>query len=222
MYTLEEFSKLTGLSKDTLRLYDNILQPLRTPGGHRRYTDEHLAKLYKLGIKQKEKKSVIVYARVSTKQQTKDLQRQVEALMTFANAKGLTVDEAIQDIGSSLNFNRQGFKKLLQTLLINKPDYLIIASKDRLARIGFDIIQNICDIIGTEILVMFDDALDPYDDTKQIVEELVHIVHYYAMKLYGKRSYQKVKQLEREVLKHVSCDSDQSERSEEAENQNMV
>ena len=217
MYTLEEFSKLTGLSKDTLRQYDKILQPYRTPGGHRRYTDEHLAKLYQLNMINKDHKiQAIVYARVSTKSQLKDLKRQVEALLSFASSKGIIVDEIIQDIGSSINFSRPGLEKLIRLLLMRKPEYLIVATRDRLTRIGFEIFDQICKTTGTKLLILYDDLqADDYDPVKKTVEELVHIVHLYAMKLYGQRSYKKIKQLENEVLKNVSGFDDSNQREEE-------
>jgi len=208
MYTLEEFAKLVGLSKDTIRLYDDVLQPLRTPGGHRRYTDEHLAKLYRLGLKKGEPTlEAVAYARVSSKAQQSDLQQQVEALLSFASARGIHVDEVIKDIGSSVNFKRSGLQKLVRLLVYQRPKYLLIATRDRLARIGYDVVAELCRTVGTEILVLYDDLeADNYDPVKQTVEELVHIVHYYAMRLYGQRSYKRVKQLEEDVLNAIGSD----------------
>ena len=61
--------------------------------------------------------------------------------------------------------------------------------------------------MGTEILVLYDDLeADNYDPVKQTVEELIHIVHYYAMRLYGQRSYKRVKQLEEDVLNAIGSD----------------
>jgi len=194
IYTLKEFAKLSGLSESTLREYDDLLKPLRTPGGHRRYTDEHLAKLYRLQLIEPKTKDTIVYARVSTKAQEKDLQRQVDALLTFCSSKGWKVDEIITDIGSSVNFKRSGLLKLLQLIVYQRPKRVVIATRDRLARIGFDLFETLCNLVGTELIVVYDDLnADNYDPIKQVTEELVHIIQLYAMKLYGMRSYHKIK-----------------------------
>ena len=39
--------------------------------------------------------------------------------------------------------------------------------------------------------------------TENFVEEFIHIVHYYAMKLYGARSYKKISELEKKALELV-------------------
>jgi predicted site-specific integrase-resolvase len=201
MYTLEEFSKLTGLAPVTLRKYDNLLKPLRTPGGHRRYTDEHLKKLYQLGKLQS--KFTVIYARVSTKSQKKHLDNQVQFCEKFCHQLGIPTDniKVITDIGSSVNFNRKGLNELLKLINYGLVDKVIVASKDRLTRIGFELIEKLCELNGVELIVI--SQIDNHDTTKDIVEELVHIVHYYAMKLYGSRSYKKISQLEKEVLKSI-------------------
>jgi len=207
VYTLDEFSELTGLSKDTLRKYDKLLQPLRTPGGHRRYTDEHFRKLYGLGlIKNKEAipLDTVIYARVSTKSQKQHLQRQVELLQDFCAKQGFKVDKVITDIGSAVNFQRKGLQELLRLLLANRFKRLVIFSRDRLARIGYDVFAELCRLTDTELIVFQD--TDVGDTAKDIVDELIHVVHYHAMRLYGARSYKRIKKLEEEVLTYVDAE----------------
>jgi len=45
-----------------------------------------------------------MYTRVSTSNQKDDLKNQVEFLKQYANAKGIIVDEIIEDYGSGLNY----------------------------------------------------------------------------------------------------------------------
>ena len=47
----------------------------------------------------------IIYTRVSTSNQKDDLKNQVEFLRQYANAKGIIVDEVIEDYGSGLNYS---------------------------------------------------------------------------------------------------------------------
>ena len=55
----------------------------------------------------------IIYTRVSTSNQKDDLKNQVEFLRQYANAKGIIVDEVIEDYGSGLNYNRKNGINLL-------------------------------------------------------------------------------------------------------------
>jgi len=220
VYTLEEFSKLTGLHKQTLRDYDDILQPLRTPGGHRRYTDEHLRKLYQLGKLEQSRYECVIYARISTPAQKEDLQRQVEALKSYAAAKGWKVDKIIEDIGSSINFERKGIRELLQSLIYFRPKYLLIATRDRLAKIGFGIFKHLCDILGVELHILYEDVkADNYDPIQKTVEELLHIIHLYVMKLYGMRSYKKLKDCVMQLLQEGDCYDEKDSINSDSENQ---
>ena len=46
-------------------------------------------------------------ARVSTRNQKDDLLNQVAFLRQFCNAKGIIVDQCMEDYGSGLNYNRK-------------------------------------------------------------------------------------------------------------------
>lgn len=54
-----------------------------------------------------DKRKVVIYARVSTKNQRDDLQNQTAFLRQFCNARGMIVDQCIEDYGSGLNYNRR-------------------------------------------------------------------------------------------------------------------
>jgi predicted site-specific integrase-resolvase len=210
MYNIKEFSKLTGLSISTLRRYDDILKPLRTPGGKRRYTDEHLKMLYKLGKIKKsntEEYDTIIYCRVSTSKQKNNLENQIEYCEKYCVANGWQISKIIKDIGSAVNFSRNGLKELLKICYIYKPKRIVISDKDRLARIGFDLFKTLFDILGIELIVINQNNTK-YDKIQDIVEELVHIIHLYAMKIYGTRNYKKIKKLKDEVLKDVGVEEE--------------
>lgn len=105
-YKPNEFVELINVSVRTLQRWGNegILKAFRTPTDRRYYTYEQY-KQFK-GITSSEKRTVI-YTRVSTSNQKDDLKNQVEFLKQYANAKGIIVDEVIEDYGSGLNYNRK-------------------------------------------------------------------------------------------------------------------
>ena len=52
-------------------------------------------------------RQIVIYARVSTRNQKDDLNNQVDFLRQFCNAKGFIVGQCIEDFGSGLNYNRK-------------------------------------------------------------------------------------------------------------------
>ena len=96
----------------TLQRWDRegILEANRTPTDRRYYIyDQYLQ--FK-GIKtQNDIRQVVIYARVSTKNQKDDLQNQVSFLRQFCNARGIIVDQCMEEYGSGLNYNRKKWNK---------------------------------------------------------------------------------------------------------------
>lgn len=103
-YKPNEFAELINVAVRTLQRWDNeeTLKAFRTPTNRRYYTYEQYRDFK--GITSSKKKTVI-YTRVSTSNQKDDLKKQVEFLKQYANAKGIVVDEIIEDYGSGLNYN---------------------------------------------------------------------------------------------------------------------
>ena len=67
--------------------------------------------------------SVAIYARVSSADQKKDLDRQIARLVVFANANGWVVAQTITEIGSGLNGHRPKLIKLLTNSNIKTQTY---------------------------------------------------------------------------------------------------
>ena len=80
-------------------------------------------------------KENIIYARVSSLQQINDLNRQIKKL------KDLYPDyKLISDIGSGINLNKRGLKKIIDLAISGKINNLVVLYKDRLARFGYNLI----------------------------------------------------------------------------------
>ena len=101
--SIGEKAKECGVSVATLRRWDKrgLLKPdIITAGGHRRYKNRTDVKRW-----------VIAYARVSSYDQKADLEKQKDVLSAHHP------DMLLSDIGSGINFNKPGFKKLINLLL---------------------------------------------------------------------------------------------------------
>ncbi|WP_124566133.1 IS607 family transposase, partial [Ectobacillus antri] len=113
-YKPKDFAEMINVSVKTLQRWDNegVLIAYRNPKGRRYYTEEQYQQY--MGIQSENKVGkTLIYARVSNQGQKDDLENQIEFLKTFANARGMIVDEIVTDIGSGLNYNRKQWNKLI-------------------------------------------------------------------------------------------------------------
>lgn len=93
----------------------------------------------------------VVYGRVSTSAQRNDLESQINRVVEFANAKGLTVNKVYKEIASGLNDKRPKLKDLLDNIAVS---LIIIENKDRLIEYGFDYLETLLNQRGCKILIM--------------------------------------------------------------------
>ena len=132
---------------------------------------------------------VIIYPRVSSRDQKEDLERQVEYLKDYCPAKGYQVAKILTDISSGLNENRKGLKQLFKLVESGEVTKVVITYKDRLTRFGFKYLERYFNSHGVEIEVVFDDEEETPE--KELVEDLLAIITSFAGKLYGMRSHKK-------------------------------
>jgi len=188
-YKPGEFAELIGVSVKTLQRWDRegILKAFRSPTDRRYYT--YYQYLNFMGLKQdKDTREVVIYARVSTRNQKDDLNNQAEFLRTFCNANGMIVDRCIMDFGSGLNYNRKQWNALLDDVMDNKVKTIVISHKDRFVRFGFEWFERLCQRSGTNILVVNNESLSPQEE---LVQDIVSILHVFSCRLYGLRKYKK-------------------------------
>lgn len=198
MYNISEFSKLIGVNVKTLRDWDKNgkLIPIKLESGHRRYTNEHLNKF----INNTKERLNICYIRESTIQQKNSLMDQESKVKQFCISNGLNIDKLYSDFGSGLNYKRNNFQKILSHIINNEIENLIIYYKDRLVRFGFEIFEYFSQINRFNIIIIDDSETEKSKD-QEFAEDLISIIHYFSMKLYGSRSYKnKIKKAEDNIL----------------------
>ncbi|MFS1510983.1 IS607 family transposase [Chengkuizengella sp. SCS-71B] len=197
-YSIGQFAKLIGKTKDTLRNWDKQgkFKPDHVSvSGYRYYSQEQLNHF--LGIKGEKQlnKKVIGYCRVSSHKQKDDLERQIENVRTYMLAKGYQF-EIISDIGSGINYNKKGLNQLIDKITNSEVEKVVILYKDRLIRFGFELIENLCDKYGTTI-----EIIDHTEKTEEqeLVEDLIQIVTVFSCRLQGKRA-NKAKKMIKELV----------------------
>jgi excisionase family DNA binding protein len=178
-------AKHLGVSQDTLRRWERAgkISSERTARGHRRYD---LSKLPGFFLKAPGlKKHTLAYARVSSHDQKEDLVRQAQVLENFCIANGWP-HEVIQDLGSGLNFQKRGLKKLLQMICSEKIDRLLLSHKDRLLRFGSELIFSLCEQFGVEVVIMNRSEDASFED--DLVQDVLEIITVFSARLYDARS----------------------------------
>lgn len=130
----------------------------------------------------REDRSTIIYARVSSSKQKEDLERQSELLQQLYPQH----NKVITDIGSGVNFKRKGLQRLLELICDKMVDTVIVLYRDRLVRVGFDIFQQICDRFGTTIVVHNENEKD--EDGEH--DDLVAVITSFVASHHGKRASQ--------------------------------
>lgn len=199
MYSIGEFAKLINVTPQTLRNWDkeNKLKPIILESGHRRYTNEHLNLIN--GIKDCNRLNII-YCRESTKTQKESLKLQEEKIKEFCIQNGLKIDKVISEFGSALNYKRQGLVELISLITSNQVQTLIIFYKDRLVRFGYELFEELSKKYNFKILII-DNSESNKSKEQEFADDLISIIHYFSMKLYGSRSYkQKIKKAEENLL----------------------
>jgi predicted site-specific integrase-resolvase len=187
-YKISEACKVLGLSQSILRRWDKegLIETIRTPGNIRLFDISSIHPNANVSSYQKKEDRVnIFYSRVSSAKQKDDLERQKECLRSHYADQYLQYEE-ITDIGSGINFKRPGLLRILGLVKQGKVSTLVVASRDRLARFGVELIEWICNEFGTKIMVH--DSKDTTPET-ELGNDLMAIVQVYCCRWNGKRRY---------------------------------
>jgi len=130
-------------------------------------------------------KEKICYCRVSSQKQKEDLERQINLMKNlYPNHR------VISDIGSGLNFKRKGLQELINLAIKNQIDEVVVAYKDRLARFGFELIENIIKTHshGSIKILNKNEETTP---SEELTEDIIAIINVYVAKVNGLRKYEK-------------------------------
>ena len=185
-----EAAKLLGVSVQALRNWEvegKIMPSHRTPGGQRM---SDLADL--LGVNDLTYPT-LAYARVSSSDQKKDLERQHAVLEAFCDKNGWQT-EIIRDLGSGMNYNKQGLGRLLELMVHGQMSRLIITHKDRLLRFGAEIVFRICELKGIEVVIINKSKQPSFEE--ELTGDVMEIMTVFCAKLYGRRSHTSKKMAE--------------------------
>lgn len=192
---MREYQRYFKVSKSQLRIWADTdkIDTVRTPGGTR---------LYKLPAKVQvpAEQANIVYARVYSQKQRADLERQRAFLLErFPN------HEVVTDVGSGINWKRPGLLSILDRAQRGAVKQVVVASRDRLCRFAFELLEHVLKTCGTELVVLQSDDQSP---EQELSDDLMSIVQVFCCRWNGKRRYSK---------KAAADEKDQAEPNDVAE-----
>jgi putative resolvase len=198
----KEASQILGVHQRTLYQWDEkkLIDTIRTPGGKRLYNVEKFLKekecknkvncitdLEKLDLMKG--KLNISYVRVSSNSQKDDLERQKRSIIDkYPNHL------MIEDIGSGINFNKRGIRKIIKLAIEGKINELVIAYKDRLTRFGYELIEDLIKDYskGKIVIINKKDNLEPEEE---LAFDMLQIMNVFVAKMNGLRKYKKKKEI---------------------------
>jgi putative resolvase len=98
------------------------------------------------------------------------------------------VTEWVKEIGGGMNLRREKLLAVMDSIEHGQVATLVVAHKNRPARFGFDYLEHVATKNGCEILVANQESLSP---DREMVEDLLAIVHTFSYRRYGLRRYEK-------------------------------
>jgi len=121
-----------------------------------------------------------LYARVSSRDQKTDLERQTARLASWAAKAGHRVVRIESEIGSGMNGNRSKARRLLAD-----PDVttVVVEHKDRLGRMNVELVEAALAAHGRRLVVLDDGGVD-----NDLVRDMVEILTSFCAPLYACRS----------------------------------
>ena len=186
----KEVLKILKITRPTLTHYvkSGKLKVIRLPNGMYDYDEDSVLKCANITTE----RSSVIYARVSTQKQKKDLQNQIETLMNYAISNDYKITKTYKDIASGLSYDRGEFLSLLNDVIEYKIKNVFITNKDRLTRVSFDMWKTLFKQFNCELKVINETNNESDNSDKEIFNDIISLLHCLAMKMYSSRRKKKI------------------------------
>lgn len=198
-------AKALGVTPLTLRRWHEtgrLVPDFVTEGGRRRYDLSRL-RPEQFRAETGDTRKTVAYARVSSHDQRPDLERQAQLLETYCATQGWTY-EVVTDLGSGMNYRKKGLKRLLDDIIEDRVGRLVLTHKDRLLRLGAELVFAICEIRNVEVVILNKGEDASFEE--DLASDVLEIITVFSARLYGARSRKNAKLLA--GMKAVSEGSD--------------
>ena len=196
--TGKEATEKLGVHQRTLYQWDKKgwIETIRTDGNKRLYNVDKYLREKKCNndvdciknldnIDNIKGKLKISYVRVSSQGQKDDLERQKKHM------KELYPDHImIDDIGSGVNLNKRGIRKIINLAIEGRVEELVVAYKDRLARFGYELIEDLITTYSKGKIIVINKKKDIKAE-EELAYDVIQIMNVFTAKMNGLRKYNK-------------------------------
>ena len=94
----------------------------------------------------------------------------------------------IEEIGSGLNLNKKGIKKIIKLAIAGKINELVVAYRDRLTRFGFKLIEKLINDYSKKKIIVLNEK-DKIEPEEELVKDIMSIMNVYLAKMNSLRKY---------------------------------
>ena len=196
----KQAAEILGVHQRTLYQWEETgkIETIRTPGGKRLYNVKKFMESIKctkkddpcdINIDEVKEKLNICYVRVSSLGQKDDLERQKQMMMDKFPSYLI-----IEDIGSGLNLNKRGIKKIIKLGIAGKINELVVAYKDRLTRFGYELIEEIIKEYSNGKITVLNEK-EELGPEEEMVKDVMALMNVYVAKMNGLRKYRKIAEI---------------------------
>ena len=93
-----------------------------------------------------------------------------------------------------MNYRKKGLIRLLNLLIDDKVERLVVTHKDRLLRLGAELVFAICEMKNIEVVIINQGSESSFEE--DLAKDVLEIITVFSARLYGSRSKKNQKLLE--------------------------
>jgi predicted site-specific integrase-resolvase len=196
--------KLLKITRGTLFNYtrDGKIKVIKLDNGYYDYDEDSIFKIMK-----KDSRINVIYSRVSTYKQKKDLENQTNKIHQYCQNNNISIDKIYTDIHTGLDLDRSAFNQLMNDVINLKIKNIYITHKDRLTRLSFKTIQQLFNKFGTNIIQITNNkATSNTSNDNEIFEELISLMHIFSTTMYSNRRKNKINIYKNDIENFITSD----------------
>ena len=196
--TGKEATEKLGVHQRTLYQWDKKgwIETIRTDGNKRLYNVDKYLREKKCNndvdciknldnIDNIKGKLKLSYVRVSSQGQKDDLERQKKQMKELYPEHIM-----IEDIGSGVNLNKRGIRKIINLAIDGRIEELVVAYKDCLARFGYELIEDLITTYSKGKITVINKKKDIKAE-EELAYDVIQIMNVFTSKMNGLRKYNK-------------------------------
>lgn len=171
-----EVMSYLGISRATLKAYakQGKIKVKEKPAPNLVIYDDD--SVYALRGEKAPEKLTISYSRVQKEKNRDLLRQQTNRIFEACVLRGIQIDKQFQEVGSALVGDRPQLNRILDLVLQRKIGTIVVESKDRLSRFGFEVIEKICALCGAKIVVL-SEKLSNTAYERELMDDIVKTVN---------------------------------------------